>query len=75
MPLSKAAPPYVPTLTHVVRQPERRSAPAIDPEQVVAQVMQKLAPVLEASVRQAVAQVLSEIEASQASAGLKGGLE
>lgn len=58
---STTPPRYVPTLTEVVRLPEREPAAApLNPEWVVQQVLQRLAPQFEAMVRQTVHDVLSK---------------
>jgi hypothetical protein len=59
---SPTPPRYVPTLTEVVRLPERAPAGPIDPEWVVQEVMQRLVPQFEAMVRQTVHDVLSQHE-------------
>jgi hypothetical protein len=57
---------YVPTLTEVVRLPDREASSPVNPEWVVQQVLQRLEPKLEALVRQTVSEVLSECESASA---------
>lgn len=59
---SPTPPRYVPTLTEVVRLPERAPAAPMNPEWVVQEVMQRLVPQFEAMVRQTVHDVLSQPE-------------
>lgn len=63
--VSAPSPPrFVPTLTEVVRLPARDQVEPVNPEWVVEQVLQRLAPQFEALVRQTVADVLSEHESA-----------
>ena len=51
MPTNKPAPRFVPTLTEVVRPGRAATAPAIDPDKLVEQVLQTVKPRLEQQLR------------------------
>lgn len=58
---SSTPPPFVPTLTEVVRLPERKELEAVNHQRLVEQVVQRMTPHLEALVRQTVADALAEL--------------